>query len=360
MEHINTKVNMAIIYINYHNLQNKMLQISNSNCRYTLKIYLFAHYFKEYFRLSYEKLEEMKEIFEENIKIPSKTALNIFKLKMAKYEISKKMHKEYITKENLITEILLIDSSFIPNKCCNKKSNLIGINSFYKNKFGCKVTFITNEKGFPLYESFESGNKNDAKIADTLINSMNNNELNGKLLLADSGYDSKKLKINLDHKICKYIIPINKRNKDSIEVKNEKDNLKKCENEKILHLKEQIKSIKKDKNNKQKIEEIKKELLKNKEELKLKMKNVKNKIKKDLIKYNKINNIKDKKKKIFNTGLSNEDKKIYKIRTRIEHTFSILKNSNSSIIMDKKEITFMETIYSRIIDMIIFRENKKT
>ena len=39
--------------------------------------------------------------------------------------------------------IVSIDSTFIPNKICRIDNELINMNSFYKNKYGIKITAIT-------------------------------------------------------------------------------------------------------------------------------------------------------------------------------------------------------------------------
>ncbi len=69
------------------------------------------------------------------------------------------------------------------------------------------MTILGNSRGFPLIINIESGNKNDAKIAANWLDFLSDDSksiFNDKQLLADSGYDSNKLKTKLDDLNCTY------------------------------------------------------------------------------------------------------------------------------------------------------------
>jgi hypothetical protein len=59
-------------------------------------------------------------------------------------------------------------------------------------------------------------------------------------MLADAGYDSEKIENKLDSLNCDYIIPKNKRNKNSVEMKEEKKQIRKDGTKKIKKIKQQI------------------------------------------------------------------------------------------------------------------------
>ena len=111
-----------------------------------------------------------------------------------------------------------------------------------------------------------------------------NNELNNKLLLADSGYDSKNFKSILDDKNCEYIIPINKRNKDSTEIKKLKNQMREHSNDKINSKKILLKQTKQKKEK----EEIWNEIKEIRETLRIKLKGVKKSVDKKIFKGKKI------------------------------------------------------------------------
>ncbi len=90
------------------------------------------------------------------------------------------------------------------------------------------MTILGNSIGFPLIINIESGNKNDAKIATNWLDSLSGDPksiFNDKQLLADSGYDSNKLKTKLDDLNCTYIIPKNSRNQSSKEYLSNKEKI---------------------------------------------------------------------------------------------------------------------------------------
>ena len=127
------------------------------------------------------------------------------------------VYNEYLNKNKEInTGIILIDSTFIPNKSVKVKNGFVDRNSYYNNKFGAKLTAITNEYGLPIYISVDSGSKSDVKIAEEMITK---HVINNKQLLADAGYDSNEFKNQLESNNCTYLIPENKRKKYDVNIK---------------------------------------------------------------------------------------------------------------------------------------------
>ena len=247
-EFINNKVDYAIDYINNNNLHNFFINTQHHNCKYSLRDYFGALYYFEKMGITYATYESIitaskSYTIYDSFKLPSRSQLNKFKIKLANFNFSKKLHNHYCSNNDIHTKIIMIDSSFIPNKACPKTTNIVGVNTYYKNKFGIKITSINNEFKFPLYLTIDSGNINDSKIGTKMVKKFNN-ELNNKLLLADSGYDSKNFKSILDDKNCEYIIPINKRNKDSTEIKKLKNQMREHSNDKINSKKNIIKTDK--------------------------------------------------------------------------------------------------------------------
>ena len=101
-----------------------------------------------------------------------------------------------------------VDSSFISNKFCfhDKK---IKRNPYKSNKFGYKISVITNQHNVPIDILFSNGNIHDLTLLHKHINKPYVNKfLTDKLLLADKGYKSNKLKTDLHNKFnCKIILP---------------------------------------------------------------------------------------------------------------------------------------------------------
>jgi hypothetical protein len=224
------------------------------------------------------------------------------------------------------------------------------------------LTILGDSNGFPLIINIESGNKNDAKIATNWLDSLSDDSkdiFNGKQLLADSGYDSNKFKSILDSLKCTYIIPKNNRNQSSKEYLSNKQKIIDGAKEKKKSLWKNIKTLNKTniKNN-NKLTQTK---LKIREEIREVEKRKKEELKKILIekrinikKNRKANN----KKRIFNLSLTSAERKIYKKRLHIEHTFSHIKQSKLMSINVRTKEMLINKIYNRFIDFQIMRDNK--
>ena len=127
--------------------------------------------------------------------------------------------KKYIKKNKKELNILSMDSTFIQNKNGKEK---IGRNVFYKNKKGIKVTTIVDTKGVPIKVSINKGNRHDAKIAPKILKQLETNRLGNnkiinkytKYVLADKGYESKKIRRLIKRKNYKPIIGRRKNNKN--------------------------------------------------------------------------------------------------------------------------------------------------
>jgi hypothetical protein len=306
-------------------------------------------------------------------------------MKLIKSKIYSHIYRQYIKlNPELITNVLLIDSSFIPNQNCNLRESFIGRNSYYNNKFGSKITTVNSENGFILYFRVDPSNEHDSALGSSIIKSISNEVINGHQLLADSGYDSSNFKEQLENKNCRYIIPKNKRNaideklkeeiNKEIEIvtnKTKNNKQKKWDEIKIL---QKIKITKKGKTNTE-FNEIKKD---HKEQTSVRINNLKKEIK-ELTEINKleINKIRaylkqkfkkeekkaiknKQKKKEFNIGLTDDQKIIYKKRAHVEHPYNFLKRHRIEAVKWKTENRFINEIYNSLIDMIIFRELNKT
>lgn len=103
------------------------------------------------------------------------------------------------------SNVQIIDSSFIPNKYGRNK---ISRNKFYKNKNGNKISLLTDVKGVPLSVFMNKGSVHDISFMNRhlkdcrFIYKNKNNKL-----LADKGYESKKLREQLKNNNCMLIIP---------------------------------------------------------------------------------------------------------------------------------------------------------
>lgn len=350
---IDKKVNIILAFIKSKNLELCLLNTNTKNCIYSLKTLLYAVCIKDYFNYSYRKYAQSLQLFK--YKLPSKSRLENFINLLSKLKIYKQIHQEYILiHPELITNDISIDSTFLFNKSANTKSNFIGINPHYHNKFGTKLTEICNDTGFTLYFRLDSGNTYDARIASLFTESFKNNELFQHRLLADSGYDSSIFKKLLNNQECSYIIPKNKRNtldeNTKLEIKTEKEKLNNVAVILKKNIREKIKSLKK----KNQTKHIVKKIL----ELKKKIYDISLQTKKDI----KIQTIyikqqnKKKEKKQFNIGLTDDDKIIYKKRAYVEHSFGFKKRVTDRI--KCKSMQMLEhIIYSTLVDKILFMKN---
>ena len=311
--------------------------------KWSLEQLLKFHFIYEICFTSYEAYEFFTKNF--NILAPSRSVLNNFKLTLAKYKIFETIHKDYVGgNNNFKFDSIYTDSSFIQNMCMTTNSKIIGRNPYNNNKFGTKISVIAIENGFPYDVDISNSCKHDAEIATSMINGLQHDKYNKSTLLADSGYDSKKLCKLLKTKKIKHIIPKNRRNKDPKNVKAYKKEL----NNEISEIKNKKKeNIKLNKNNKKEIINIKEIACTNIKFLQEKIKNARKACK----------NTKSK-NKTYNIGIGKVKKVLYKKRARVEHTFGFLKHHKLDKIRDKTLSTFKNTVYGRILDMIICRDNK--
>jgi transposase len=106
----------------------------------------------------------------------------LYKINLIKYLKLNKSSQKYLS----------IDSSFITNKEGKEK---IGRNIYYKNKQGRKITSIVDEKGTPLLIKISKGNRHDARIAPKILEKVEPVKIKEeRYILADKGYDSKKIR----------------------------------------------------------------------------------------------------------------------------------------------------------------------
>lgn len=124
----------------------------------------------------------------------------------------------------------MTDTTVIPNKLGEEK---VKRNKAYKGKKITKISLITDNYGVPLDVELYSGNKYDSVIFLEQLQTQNNiskytNNKKKPNMLADKGYDSKKIRSKLIEKGYTPIIPYNKRNtKDKSKIKHLNDGQKK-------------------------------------------------------------------------------------------------------------------------------------
>ncbi len=136
-------------------------------------------------------------------------ALHFHLQRFKKYDIFKRTYVRLIKENKLleISKILLTDTSFINN---NIGINKLGRNKFNKSKRAYKLSFITDENGIPLDILLDPSNRSDITILHNHVNRLQN-KLNNKILLADSGYCSNKLRDTIRKYNCTPIIYYNNR-----------------------------------------------------------------------------------------------------------------------------------------------------
>lgn len=118
------------------------------------------------------------------------------------------------------------DTCFIPNK---NGVELTGRNKYYKSKKGTKISLLTDQNNITFSLAIKAGNKNDAEIIidnlnnlyiNTQANDLKNSNKHKQYLLADKGYDSYKVRNEVNSKGYIPIIDYNKRNtKDPKKIK---------------------------------------------------------------------------------------------------------------------------------------------
>jgi hypothetical protein len=118
------------------------------------------------------------------------------------------------------------DTSFVSNKLgCNN----IGINKFYKSKYGNKVSIISDSNNIPISITVHDGNDANNKIFMKTLNSIYISTNTEKLkksnrykqyMFADKGYDTDEIRTELNNRGYTPIIDYNARNtKDETKLK---------------------------------------------------------------------------------------------------------------------------------------------
>jgi len=93
----------------------------------------------------------------------------------------------------------------------NGKSK-VGRNALYKNKKLTKLSSITDVNGIPLSLIMDSGNKHDSILVDKNLENLLITTNKPKYMLADSAYDTNKIRNKLNNLNYIPIIPQNIRN----------------------------------------------------------------------------------------------------------------------------------------------------
>lgn len=122
--------------------------------------------------------------------------------RFVKFDIFKKVYLSLIKKySNNITNIHIIDSTFIPNKFGKDK---IARNVFYKSKNGTKISLIIDSNNIPISVILKPGNIHDVNFIDEhmkdIIYLSKKCKHNKKYFLADKGYAS----LNVRSKLNQY------------------------------------------------------------------------------------------------------------------------------------------------------------
>ncbi len=357
--HINfifEKSNMANKYILNNNLQNNIHNENSSNCVFTLNDHLLALNFLEFLGLSYEQWDVVHYLMNSNLNFAKGKTLFDFNKKFNNKKINEQIYKKYINDNpQLNTNIKSMDTTFVANECCSIKNKFIDRNPFFKNKYGTKINILSNELGTVLDFDFYSATTHDSKIGLNFIQKINKKFIENSTILADSGFDSNEFKQTITNLKGSFIIPQNKRNRDSEKVKNEKDKIKNDTNIKIENSRQQIKDTRKNinisKHEKQiKINEHKKNIKNMEQERSVLLKSIKKIMEKKEKKINKKN------KKPFNLGLTVEQNIIYKKRSAIERTNRKIKIKNTTKIYTHSIAVFKQAIYGRLIDLSFFEK----
>ena len=101
-----------------------------------------------------------------------------------------------------------VDSTFIANKSCSTSYTNFKRNKFKSNKFGIKISVITNSYNIPIDILFANGNFHDLTIFKQQINNpFVQTTLQNKLLLVDKGYRSKDLAKQLHEINTQILLP---------------------------------------------------------------------------------------------------------------------------------------------------------
>ena len=129
------------------------------------------------------------------------TKLNFFS------KVLNKIRRHFFSDQINNSSFCSIDSTFICNKNC-LLNNKIKRNPYKSNKFGYKISVITNQYNIPLNIFFANGNTHDLTILNKQLNKpIVHKYIKNKYLLADKGYKSKKLKHKLQEYNCDILLP---------------------------------------------------------------------------------------------------------------------------------------------------------
>ena len=121
----------------------------------------------------------------------------------------KKINNKFFSQTLNESTYYSVDSSFIANKNCSIKN--IKRNPFKSNKFGFKISVITNNNNIPINIFFAGGNQHDLTILRQQLNKITLTKyLKNNTLLADKGYRSFKFKDQLNLNNTKILLPKNK------------------------------------------------------------------------------------------------------------------------------------------------------
>ena len=142
------------------------------NCNY--RFHLYYHLYSYVIITHYKYYKSQYNAFRKSHKcnIPSYTSYCNFAKIINKHNVSKYIIDKFKIQysDTIDTKIVSIDSTFIPNRNCRIDNELITMNAFYKNKYGVKLTAITNELGLPLHVSLDNRASYDSKIAVNWLN----------------------------------------------------------------------------------------------------------------------------------------------------------------------------------------------
>ena len=104
-----------------------------------------------------------------------------------------KIIDKFFKNDLMNSSTFLADTTFVFNKKCNVKN--IKRNPYKCNKYGFKISVITNEKQIPISILFAGGNRNDLKMLEEQLDApLLTKYLKNKYFLVDKGYKSKNLK----------------------------------------------------------------------------------------------------------------------------------------------------------------------
>jgi len=185
---------------------NKVLKFNSNNSKYTPKIIFDSIIFLLKSNISWNS----KIVINDTIILTNSiykhfcflTKINFFH-KLLK-SINNKFFKHSIDNSSYNS----VDSTFISNKYCSTDYKNLKRNKFKSNKFGFKLSVITNSYNIPIDILFSNGNFHDLTI---LKKQLNNpfviKNIKNKKLLADNGYKSKKLVNQLTEINTKLLLP---------------------------------------------------------------------------------------------------------------------------------------------------------